>query len=59
MAEQQNHQRTAILSFKEKLGYALGDAGFNFYWIIIGSTYLIFIPIFLVFQRQLRVPCFY
>ena len=29
------------LSRKEKLGYGLGDAGFNFYWAIIGS-YLVF-----------------
>ncbi|MFY0685833.1 MAG: MFS transporter [Cyclobacteriaceae bacterium] len=25
------------VSWKEKIGYAVGDAGFNFYWIIIGS----------------------
>lgn len=25
------------ISIKEKIGYAVGDAGFNFYWIIIGS----------------------
>lgn len=25
------------IGLKEKLGYAVGDAGFNFYWIIIGS----------------------
>lgn len=29
--------RLAQLSLKEKIGYGLGDAGFNFYWIIIGS----------------------
>ncbi|MDN3715469.1 MFS transporter [Vibrio breoganii] len=29
--------RTAKLSLREKLGYAIGDSGFNFYWIIIGS----------------------
>lgn len=29
--------RTAKLALGEKLGYGLGDAGFNFYWIIIGS----------------------
>ncbi len=34
--------RTAKLSLGEKLGYGLGDAGFNFYWIIIGSYLLYF-----------------
>ncbi len=29
--------RTAKLALSEKIGYAIGDAGFNFYWIIIGS----------------------
>ncbi len=36
------NQRTAKLSLGEKLGYGLGDAGFNFYWIIIGSYLLYF-----------------
>ncbi|MCW8126937.1 MFS transporter [Microbulbifer halophilus] len=31
------YQRNASLGAGEKLGYAVGDAGFNFYWIIIGS----------------------
>ncbi|MCP8897942.1 MFS transporter [Gilvimarinus sp. HB14] len=31
----------AKLSWRERIGYGLGDAGFNFYWAIIGS-YLIF-----------------
>jgi GPH family glycoside/pentoside/hexuronide:cation symporter len=31
----------ARLSIKERVGYGLGDAGFNFYWAIIGS-YLVF-----------------
>lgn len=31
------YQRNARLGAGEKLGYAVGDAGFNFYWIIIGS----------------------
>lgn len=29
--------RTAKLGLGEKIGYGVGDAGFNFYWIIIGS----------------------
>ncbi|MDO3381909.1 MFS transporter [Gilvimarinus algae] len=33
--------RLAKLSWRERIGYGLGDAGFNFYWAIIGS-YLIF-----------------
>jgi sugar (Glycoside-Pentoside-Hexuronide) transporter len=33
--------RTAKLSWGEKIGFGLGDAGFNFYWAIIGS-YLVF-----------------
>jgi len=31
--------RLATLSWKERLGYGVGDAGFNFYWALIG-TYL-------------------
>ncbi|MFT7559329.1 MAG: GPH family glycoside/pentoside/hexuronide:cation symporter [Flavobacteriales bacterium] len=38
-AEQEN--RLAKLTKLEKIGFGLGDAGFNFYWAIIGS-YLIF-----------------
>ena len=33
--------RTAKLSWTEKIGFGVGDAGFNFYWAIIGS-YLVF-----------------
>ncbi len=33
--------RLAKLSRRERIGYGLGDAGFNFYWAIIGS-YLVF-----------------
>jgi len=33
--------RLAKLSRKERIGFGLGDAGFNFYWAIIGS-YLVF-----------------
>ncbi len=33
--------RLAKLSWRERIGYGLGDAGFNFYWAIIGS-YLVF-----------------
>lgn len=36
-----NNDRMAHLSIKERVGYGLGDAGFNFYWAIIGS-YLVF-----------------
>lgn len=36
-----NNNRLAKLSIKERVGYGLGDAGFNFYWAIIGS-YLVF-----------------
>ena len=35
-------ERTAKLSMFEKIGYGLGDAGFNFYWAIIGSYLLYF-----------------
>jgi len=35
-------ERTAKIGMAEKLGYGLGDAGFNFYWIIIGSYLLYF-----------------
>lgn len=34
--------RTAKLSLGEKIGFGLGDAGFNFYWVIIGSYLLYF-----------------
>ena len=34
-----NDERLAKLSWKERLGYGVGDAGFNFYWALIG-TYL-------------------
>ena len=30
-------ERTAKLGIGEKIGYAVGDAGFNFYWVLIGS----------------------
>lgn len=33
--------RMARLSRRERIGFGLGDAGFNFYWAIIGS-YLVF-----------------
>ena len=36
-----NNDRLARLTWKERIGYGLGDAGFNFYWAIIGS-YLVF-----------------
>ncbi|MDO3387049.1 MFS transporter [Gilvimarinus sp. SDUM040013] len=41
MTDQTSPQRLAKLSWRERIGYGLGDAGFNFYWAIIGS-YLIF-----------------
>jgi GPH family glycoside/pentoside/hexuronide:cation symporter len=37
-----NNDRTAKLTLFEKIGFGLGDAGFNFYWIIIGSYLLYF-----------------
>jgi glycoside/pentoside/hexuronide:cation symporter, GPH family len=33
--------RTAKLQWRERIGFGLGDAGFNFYWAIIGA-YLVF-----------------
>ena len=36
-----NNDRLAKLRWRERIGYGLGDAGFNFYWAIIGS-YLVF-----------------
>ncbi|WP_049632009.1 MFS transporter [Cellvibrio sp. pealriver] len=36
-----NNDRLAKLRLRERIGYGLGDAGFNFYWAIIGS-YLVF-----------------
>lgn len=41
MTQAQTTDRMAKLSWRERIGYGLGDAGFNFYWAIIGS-YLIF-----------------
>lgn len=32
-----NNNRLSILSIREKLGYGLGDAGFNLYWTAIAS----------------------
>ena len=32
-----NSERLSTLSWKEKLGYGAGDAGFNFYWALIGG----------------------
>ena len=40
MGESDQHNtkdKLASISMKEVIGYAVGDAGFNFYWIIIGS----------------------
>lgn len=36
-AKKEDHGILSKISLKEKIGYAVGDAGFNFYWIIIGS----------------------
>ena len=37
-SEQPQKKDTSLaLTTKEIIGYAVGDAGFNFYWIIIGS----------------------
>lgn len=41
MTQSNSSERLAKLSWGERIGYGLGDAGFNFYWAIIGS-YLIF-----------------
>ncbi|MEO0789770.1 MAG: glycoside-pentoside-hexuronide (GPH):cation symporter [Bacteroidota bacterium] len=41
MSEPPSNNRLARLSWRERIGYGLGDAGFNFYWAIIGS-YLVF-----------------
>ncbi len=35
--ENYNKERLAKLSWKERLGYGVGDAGFNFYWALIGG----------------------
>ena len=40
--ETQSNERLAHLTWREKLGYGAGDAGFNFYWALIGS----FLPAF-------------
>ena len=32
-----SENRLAILSWREKLAYGFGDAGFNFYWALIGG----------------------
>lgn len=32
-----NNPRLAKLTWKERLGYGVGDAGFNFYWALIGG----------------------
>jgi GPH family glycoside/pentoside/hexuronide:cation symporter len=40
MSETEGNQpkdKLSAISLKEVIGYAVGDAGFNFYWIIIGS----------------------
>ncbi|PUA28885.1 MAG: MFS transporter [Cellvibrio sp. 79] len=41
MTTTHNNDRLAKLTWRERIGYGLGDAGFNFYWAIIGS-YLVF-----------------
>lgn len=41
MLQHTSDDRMAKLTWRERIGYGLGDAGFNFYWAIIGS-YLIF-----------------
>lgn len=35
--QNQTKAKSSPISMKEVIGYAIGDAGFNFYWIIIGS----------------------
>jgi GPH family glycoside/pentoside/hexuronide:cation symporter len=41
VSQTNSNDRLAKLSWGERIGYGLGDAGFNFYWAIIGS-YLVF-----------------
>lgn len=41
VSQANSNDRLAKLTWRERIGYGLGDAGFNFYWAIIGS-YLIF-----------------
>ena len=41
MSQTLSNGRLAKLSWGEKIGFGVGDAGFNFYWAIIGS-YLVF-----------------
>ncbi|MDZ7923663.1 MAG: MFS transporter [Marinagarivorans sp.] len=42
MSNKTSNDRLAKLSWSERIGYGLGDAGFNFYWIIIGSYLSLF-----------------
>ncbi len=42
MPNKTSNDRLAKLSWGERIGYGLGDAGFNFYWIIIGSYLALF-----------------
>ena len=42
MSQTDTNDRLAKLSLGERIGYGLGDAGFNFYWIIIGSYLSLF-----------------
>ena len=37
MSQTNSTDRLAKLSLRERIGYGLGDAGSNFYWVIIGS----------------------
>lgn len=37
MSENRSNNRLANLTWKERIGYGAGDAGFNFYWALIGG----------------------
>jgi glycoside/pentoside/hexuronide:cation symporter, GPH family len=39
---QEHDERTARLSWRERIGYGLGDTGFNFYWVNISAFLLFF-----------------
>ena len=42
----------APISLKEKIGYGLGDMGFNFFVLISRHFYLCSTPMYLVFLRR-------
>jgi Na+/melibiose symporter-like transporter len=46
----------AKLTFKEKVGYGLGDTASHFVWDMVGFWILIFTPILLGFLLLLPAP---